>query len=268
MERVTYRLLVEYDGTDFHGWQFQPGLRTAQGELEGALAVLAGEAVRVAGAGRTDAGCHARGQVASFSTRRRLEPRRLLGSLAGLLPADLAVRAAAPAPDGFHARRGVLERAYTYRLLTRPSPLWRRTAWYPGFAPEGEALEAVTRPLVGTHDLRGFAGADPARQGADGMCRVARATWRPWEGGWVFEIVANRFLYHMVRNIVGTAVKVARGHLRPERARRALAEADRRLAGPTAPPQGVCLESVVYASEATAAALASWEAETARGLAP
>ncbi len=246
---MTLRLLVEYDGTDFHGWQFQPGLRTVQGTLEEALSTLLREEIRIVGAGRTDAGCHARGQVASCRARAALDPRRVLRSLHGLLPSDVAVREVLVAPPDFDARRGAVERWYTYRLLSRPSPLWRRFAWYPGFAAEVERLDRVTAPLFGVHDFRGFAGADPARDGSHGMCRVSRVEWRPWEEGWILHIVANRFLYHMVRNIVGSAVKVARGTMPAERALAALALGDRRLAGPTAPPEGVCLERVVYAAD-------------------
>lgn len=239
-------MTVEYDGTEFHGWQFQPGLRTVQGEVESALTTLLREETRIVGAGRTDAGCHARGQVASFRTASTMPLERVLRSLAGLLPADVAVREVVEAPADFDARRGAIERWYSYRLLTHPAPLWRRYAWYPGFASPREGLERAIEPLFGVHDFRGFAGADPARQGTDGVCRVSRLEWRAWSHGWELSIVANRFLYHMVRNIVGTAVKVARGTMPLERVREALVRADRRLAGPTAPPQGVCLERVVY----------------------
>jgi len=239
-------MAVEYDGTEFHGWQFQPRLRTVQGELEAALTTLLREETRIVGAGRTDAGCHARGQVASFGTASAMPLERVRHSLAGLLPPDVAVYEVAEAPADFDARRGAIERWYSYRLLTRPTPLWRRYAWYPGFVPPRELLERATEPLFGVHDFRGFAGADPARNGTDGVCRVSRVEWGAWAHGWELCIVANRFLYHMVRNVVGTAVKVARGTMPVERVRAALTTADRRLAGPTAPPQGVCLERVVY----------------------
>ena len=250
----TLRLHVEYDGTEFHGWQFQPGLRTVQGEIERALSTLLREEVRIVGAGRTDAGCHARGQVASLRTASDLSLERIRHSLSGLLPPDVAVHEVLEAPADFDARRGAIERWYSYRLLTRPTPLWRRYAWYPGFPIERETLEKATRPFLGEHDFRGYAGADPARNGTDGVCRVARVEWTPWSQGWEFRIVANRFLYHMVRNMVGTAVKVARGSMTLDRVREALETADRRLAGPTAPPQGVCLERVVYWGDVVPAA--------------
>jgi tRNA pseudouridine38-40 synthase len=243
------RLLVEYDGTDFNGWQFQPGLRTVQSAIEDALAPVLGERVRVGGAGRTDAGCHARGQVANFRTDSAVSCERLLRSLSGLLPADVAVHEVREVDDDFDSRRGALERRYSYRLLSRPSPLWRRYGWYPGFDPSPELLETAVASLAGDHDFRGFAGSDPGRTGDHGRCRVDAIGWRRWDEGLMLEVAANRFLYHMVRNIVGTAVKIARGYMEMERIAEILETADRRRAGPTAPPQGVCLERVIYVEE-------------------
>lgn len=264
------RLVVEYDGTEFSGWQVQPGFRTVQGVLEEALSVVLGERVGVRGAGRTDSGCHARAQVANARTASAVPCDRVLRSLSGLLPQDVAVHEVREVPLGFDARRSAIERRYEYRLLSQPSPLWRRTAWYPGFRPERELLEAAVRPLVGEHDFRGFAGSDPTRRGEHARCRVRVARWREWEGGLLFDIAANRFLYHMVRNIVGTAVKVARGGLELARVEQALESCDRRLAGPTAPAQGVCLASVIYPpeQEASAGPVADWERVRVRGILP
>ena len=264
------RLAVEYDGTEFSGWQVQPGLRTVQGVLEQALSVVLGEAVSVRGAGRTDAGCHARGQVANARTASAVPCDRILRSLAGLLPQDAAVHEVREVAPTFDARRGAVERRYEYRLLSAPAPLLRRFAWYPGFLPAPETLAAAVQPLIGEHSFRGFAGADPARRGDHGRCCVLRAAWRPWEGGMLFEIAANRFLYHMVRNIVGTAVKISRGGLPLERAAEALAAGDRRLAGPTAPPQGVCLAGVTYLPEHEVASgpRADWQLVRKGGLVP
>jgi tRNA pseudouridine38-40 synthase len=264
------RLLLEYDGTEFSGWQFQPGLRTVQGSIEDALAPVLGERVRVKGSGRTDSGCHARGQVANFRTASEVSCERLLRSLSGLLPSDVAVHEVREAAEDFDSRRGARERHYSYRLLARPSPLWRRYAWYPGFDPQLDILQAAVRPLRGDHDLRGFAGSDPDRVGDPGRCIVHAAEWRPWEGGLALHISANRFLYHMVRNIVGTAVKIARGYMELERIELIMKSADRRNAGPTAPPQGVCLERVIYVDEETASSRsgADWESVRSGGILP
>ena len=264
------RFLVEYDGTEFSGWQVQPGLRTVQGTLEDALGVVLGEPVRVRGAGRTDAGCHAKGQVANARTGSAVPCDRVLRSLASLLPQDVAVHEVREAALDFDARRGAVERRYEYRLLLQPSPLLRRYAWYPGVRPDRRVLEDAVLPLVGEHDFRGFAGSDPARRGDHGRCRVHAVAWDEWEGGLVFRITANRFLYHMVRNIVGTAVKIARGGLERERSRLALESGDRRLAGPTAPPAGVCLVGVTYApeTEPLVGAHADWPGAGILGVAP
>lgn len=264
------RFAVEYDGTEFSGWQVQPGLRTVQGTLEDALGVVLSEPVRVRGAGRTDAGCHAKGQVANARTGSAAACDRVLRSLASLLPQDVAVHEVREVPLSFDARRGAVERRYEYRLLLQPSPLLRRFAWYPGFRPDRRVLEESVAPLVGEHDFRGFAGSDPSRRGDHGRCRVFSVAWKEWEGGLVFKIAANRFLYHMVRNIVGTAVKIARGGLERDRSRLALETGDRRLAGPTAPPAGVCLAGVSYAAdeEALSGAHADWPGAGIVGVEP
>ena len=264
------RLLVEYDGTEFSGWQFQPRLRTVQGALEEAISTVLREKIRVRGAGRTDSGCHARGQVASVVTASDVSCQRLLRSLAGLLPADVAVHEVREAALDFDPRRGAVERWYTYRILQRPSPMWRRYAWYPGFQPPRERLEEAVRPLLGDHVFLGFAGADPDREGDPGRCIVHSIEWREWQGGLELAISANRYLYHMVRNIVGTSVKIARGYFPPERTQELLVSGDRRHGGPTAPPQGVCLERVIYHPEIESQEgdVARWSEETRKGLVP
>jgi tRNA pseudouridine38-40 synthase len=243
----TIRLDVAYDGTDFHGWQRQPGLRTVQGVLETGLAALLGEPVGLAGAGRTDAGVHARGQVASFRTDTTLPARAIGARLGRGLPRDVAVVDAREAADDFHARHSARARRYTYRLLDRPDVLWARFAWRPrrGFDPG--RLSAACSVLEGRHDCAAFQASGAAIRGTE--CRVHRASWHRWESGWMLEIVADRFLYRMVRNIVGTALQVV-GAADPAHAMRAALESRTRAhAGAPAPPQGLCLEQVFYAEE-------------------
>ena len=247
----TFKLLVAYDGTDFHGWQVQPGQRTVQGVLEEALGkVLAGEAVDVHGAGRTDAGVHARGQTASFRSGTGLPPRALRAELARLLPRDLIVRSVEEAAPEFHARHSARARRYAYRLMWADDPMHGRFAWKPRTVPDPEALERATRPLEGEHDCSSLqaAGSSPANP----VCRVARARWRTWEWGMMLDVVADHFLYHMVRNLVGTALAAARETDPGATMRRVLAARDRKRAGVTAPPQGLCLEEVFYAPEVRA----------------
>jgi tRNA pseudouridine38-40 synthase len=245
-----FRLVVAYDGTEFHGWQRQPGWRTVQGVIEEALKAVLDREVTVQGAGRTDAGVHARGQVASFEAETRLPPRAFPPLLSRHLPADVRIVAAAEAAPGFHARHSATARRYRYRLLDADDLLASRHAWRPPRPAGVEALERSARPLAGRHDFSAFlaSGSPPATP----LCRVFRAGWSRWEGGVAFDIVADHFLYHMVRTIVGTSLQVAAGE-DPAGAMAAIVAArDRRRAGPTAPPQGLALEHVFYPPEEVA----------------
>ncbi|MFI5370041.1 MAG: tRNA pseudouridine(38-40) synthase TruA [Candidatus Eisenbacteria bacterium] len=239
-------MTVAYEGTEFHGWQRQPGLRTAQGELERALGETLGEPVITAAAGRTDAGVHARGQVVSFRSHTTLPARALVPLLGRRLPPDLVAITAAETDERFDARRSALARRYCYRLLDRDDVLWRRFAWHPGRPVDAEALEHAVKPLEGEHDFTAFEarGSSPSRA----ICRMMRAGWRRWEGGLALDLTADHFLYHMVRNIVGTALAVMRGADPAAAMRAVLAGRRRAAAGATAPPQGLCLEEVTYPS--------------------
>lgn len=242
------RLTVAYDGTDFHGWQRQPELRTVQGELERALAtVLQVDAVKLGGAGRTDAGVHARGQVASLVTTTHL-PARAIGPLANKqLPPDVRVVRSEEAPAGFHARHSAVARRYAYRLLDAPDVLFGRIAWHPERRVDGEVLERCVRPLVGTHDFTSFeaSGSSPVNP----VCRLDLARWRRWEAGWVLDIRANHFLYHMVRNIVGTCLQVGKYPDAEKRMQDILEARDRARAAGTAVARGLSLEEVTFEGE-------------------
>jgi tRNA pseudouridine38-40 synthase len=244
----TIKLTVAYDGTAFHGWQRQPGVRTVQGALEGALArVLGVEAIAVPGAGRTDAGVHARGQVASFTCRSSLPARAFPPLLTRALPADVRVLHAEDAPAGFHARHSARARRYAYRLLAAPDVLRERYAWAPLRMPPLAALRASAGPLIGTHDCSAFQAVGSAP--ADPVCHVHRAHWRYCEAGVMLDIVADHFLYHMVRNIVGTALAAAESGEPAAHMRTVLESHDRGRGGVTAPPEGLSLERVYYDGE-------------------
>ncbi len=237
-------MIVAYDGAAFDGWQRQPGRRTVQGVLEAELSAVLDEPVKVTGAGRTDAGCHARGQVASFTTGGRLPTAALLPVLNRRLPRDLRLRAAAEAPEGFDARRSAIARRYAYRLLRQDDVLLARFAWHPREVVDPDALARATAPLVGQHDCASFqsAGSSPTVS----VCRIQRASWRPWDGGVLLDIIADHFLYHMVRSIVGTAIAL-QGESDPARAMLdCLRSRDRSRAAATAPAHGLCLEEVFY----------------------
>ena len=239
------RLLLEYDGTDFAGWQIQPDARTVQATLEEALLQLLGDRVRVSAAGRTDAGVHAAGQVACFSTERDLEPQGVLRALNALTPPDLTVSAADVVPESFDPRRSAKSRAYVYRIWNRraSSPFWRRYAWHVRGALRFDAMAAAAECLVGEHDFSSFRAA-----GCDAKHAVRRVDRSEVtrEGDLVcYRIEATAFLRHMVRNIVGTLVDIGHGR-RDEEIEALLAARDRTQAGATAPAHGLCLERVSY----------------------
>ena len=238
------KLVVAYDGAGFHGWQRQPARRTVQGVMEAHLGTVLKEPVTVTGAGRTDAGCHARGQVASLKTASRLPVAALAPLLNRHLPADLRVREVTETDPGFDARRSAIARRYAYRLLREDDLLLSRIAWHPRRPFDAEALALATAPLEGEHDFAAFqsAGSTPAVS----VCNVTRASWRPSEGGVQLDIVADHFLYHMVRSIVGSALVFQAAAEPGARMRECLASRDRGLAGPTSPAHGLCLEEVFY----------------------
>jgi len=246
MSRI--RLRLEYDGTDFHGWQLQAGDRTVQGDLEAALAQITGTPLRVHGAGRTDAGVHARGQVAHVDVDTRLDPAALQRALNAVLPSDVAVLEAAAAAPDFDARGDARWKRYGYRILARrpASPLRRRMSWHLPIALDPEPMRAAARLLEGTHDFAAFRG-NPRGAADEGTIRTLLSLELA-DGGDELTITAvgPSFLRHMVRNLVGTLVEVGRGRLPAGSMAEILASRDRARAGPTAPACGLCLEHVEY----------------------
>lgn len=238
---MTTRLVLEYDGTAFAGWARQPGRRTVQAELERALATVLREDVGVTVAGRTDAGVHAWGQVASYA-HEALDPRQLNA----LLPPDVAVLAATPMPGGFDARRDARARTYCYRVLNRRerSALLRdRALWWPRPL-DREALRACAAALPGTRDLTAFTPTetDHVRFERD----VWSAEWREDGALLEFWITADTFMRHMNRVLVGTMLDVAVGNRAVEDFAALLGGAPRSAAAQTAPPHGLALASVTY----------------------
>lgn len=241
------RLVLEYDGTEFAGWQMQPNGRTVQEELERGLATLLGAPVRVLAAGRTDAGVHALGQVACFDTDRALPLKAYARGLNGHLPPDLAViRAEEVAPD-FDPRRWSLGKHYRYRIsnLGRRSPLRRRTHWELFGALDVEAMREATRPLIGRHDFSAFRAADCEAANPFREVRSIRIDGEPGDA-LVIDVEGTAFLKHMVRNLVGTLVEVGKGRRDPAWIAEVLASRDRSRAGATAPAHGLALMQVFY----------------------
>src|SRR4051812_15884505 len=239
------KLVLEYDGTEFVGWQVQPGCRSVQGVVEGALAELLGERVRVVAAGRTDSGVHALGQVVAFSAPRALPMKAYTMGLNGHLPPDVAVVSAEEVAEGFDPRRWSLGKRYRYSISNRRgrSPLRRRTHWEVFAALDVEAMRAGARALVGRHDFSAFRAADCEAPHAVREVRALRVSGEA--GGEVeVEVEGTAFLKHMVRNIAGTLVEVGKGKQPAGWVAEVLESRDRTRAGPTAPGHGLCLVEV------------------------
>ena len=243
----TFKLIIEYDGTGFHGWQRQKKDRTVQETIEKALAVMTRENVAVIGSGRTDAGVHALGQVASFKTRSGLKARELFNGLNSLLPGDVAILACEHMPDTFHARFDVKAKHYRYHILNcaiAPA-IGRQFVWHIRKPLDTAAMAAAAGAMMGTNDFKAFEGtgsprAHTVRTVLDSTLKATR------KGNLTYDIEADGFLRFMVRNIVGTLVEVGLRKIASQNVREILQSKDRSRAGATAPPQGLFLMDVTY----------------------
>ncbi|MCA1827512.1 MAG: tRNA pseudouridine(38-40) synthase TruA, partial [Myxococcales bacterium] len=239
---MNVKLTLEYDGAGFVGWQVQPNARSVQEVVEKAIQRLYGSAVKITGAGRTDAGVHARGQVASLQVERRLPLKAWTAGLNALLPDDVACVQAEEAPDGFDARRSARGKRYIYSILQTPlrSPLRRGRMWEIRRPLDAGRMRTACCALVGKHDFSAFRAADcPAKTTVREVRRLDVV-----EDSSRLDVVieATAFLKHMVRNIVGTLVEVAHGRRAPDSLAALLESRDRMRAGPTAPPHGLVLD--------------------------
>ena len=238
----SWKLVVEYDGTEFAGWQIQPQARTVQAVLQTALETVLREPVRVAGAGRTDAGVHALGQVAGI--RAGGDVGQALRSVNAVLPADVAVLSAAPAAPDFDPRRHALQRRYRYRLHRGRTPVHRRFCWEIDRPLDAARMGAAADRLPGHRDFASFAsGLEP---GDGTQCDLRSATLHERGAFLDLELTANRFLRKMVRTIVGTLLEVGWGSRPPEWIDDVIEARDRRAAGPVVPPTGLFLVAVDY----------------------
>lgn len=241
----TIRLLLEYDGGGFSGWQVQPDRRTVQGEIEGIIARLTGRAARVAGAGRTDAGVHALGQVAAVSVPEGWDAERLGRSLRALLPEDIVLREAAEADAGFDPRRDARAREYQYRIGRHPTALERRRRWTVPEALDGAAIRAAARTLLGEHDFAAFSVESAARPFTRVRMEAVEVEEDPDRGELRVTYRASHFLMKMVRMMTAALVEIGRGRLGPEAPARMLAGGPRPAFAP-APAHGLYLVRVIY----------------------
>ncbi len=238
------KITLEYDGTDYAGWQIQPDVATLQRVVEEALAKILKEPTRVHGAGRTDAGVHAAGQVAHFETASAMKPDEFERALNSLLPDDVRVAAAEEAPPGFHARYSAESRTYRYTVSFVDSVFTRRRAPYVAGPLDVTTMRRAAASLVGEHDFAAFGNLSDDYDTT--VRRVTEVRVEETLNGLEFYVTANAFLYKMVRNVVATLLRVGRGELKAAEVGRILAEKDRAALGPPAPPEGLTLLRVAY----------------------
>lgn len=251
------QLIIEYDGSNFKGWQIQPrGQRTVQGEIVKALKTLCKEEVTLIGSGRTDTGVHALGQVANFKTQSSLPAAQLQQSLNGILPRDMAILTCLDVALDFHAQYSAKQKSYRYTILNRTvrGVVHRQTQWHHKYALDVELMQQEAKALVGMHDFKSFCAADPRREhgkSKDTVRTVYVLDVMRQDDRVIIDITANGFLYKMVRNIVGTLVDAGQNRLAAGGISHILTQKDRNLASPTAPAHGLCLMQVMYEEDKT-----------------
>ena len=242
-----FKLIIEYDGSRYHGWQRQKNDLSIQGEIEKALKTITAKKVTVIGSGRTDSGVHAEGQVANFECDTQLKPEALRNGLNSLLAEDIKIKVCEQARASFHARYDAKSKIYHYRILNRPTPaaIGRQYLWFVRKALNREAMRAAISHIIGRHDFKAFEGSGSPRQSS--TRHVHSADLVAHEGGLlIFHIEADGFLRYMVRNIVGTLVDVGLEKLTPHDFKYILDCKDRSQASATAPAQGLTLVKVNY----------------------
>ena len=249
---MNFKLTIQYDGTDFHGWQMQGDLRTVQRELTRALSLIEGSPVVVHGSGRTDAGVHAEGQVASVHLQKEITANKLRAAINGNVDKDLRVLKAEIVEEAFHARYSALGKTYVYRVINGPtiSPFWSRYAHHEGRALDFEQMNRCAALFVGTHDWTAFSA---AQCGSETRVRtvshcVVEKEWNERAQSWMFElkVTADGFLRYMVRSMAGTLLAAGRNELDSNVIEAAINQGDRSLSGATAPACGLTLLSVRY----------------------
>jgi tRNA pseudouridine38-40 synthase len=249
---MNFKLTIQYDGTDFHGWQIQDGLRTVQGELTRALSLIDDREVVVHGSGRTDAGVHAEGQVASVEIQRDITPEKLRSAVNGNVDKDVRIMAASVVPDDFHARYSALEKTYLYRVINGGvmSPFWLRYAHQDARSLDLKLMQDCAAMFLGEHDWTAFSAAQ-----SDAENRVRTITGyevsehcdqRSGSRMIELKVSADGFLRYMVRSLAGTLLAVGRDEINLDAVTSALGNGDRTIVGATAPAKGLTLLKVSY----------------------
>lgn len=243
---MNIKLTIEYDGTNYCGWQIQSNGESIQAVLERAISTFLGKPTRLTGSGRTDAGVHALGQVANLFSDKEVDPHRVRRALNALTPDDITIKAVEIVPDGFDARRDGRGRVYEYHILNRPtaSPFHRNRAWHLHEELDLAAMRPAMECLLGEHDFSSFRAA--GCEAAHPIRTIYRSSMEQRGELLVYSVEATAFLRHMVRNIVGTLVEVGRGLRTPQSFSELLETRDRAQAGRTAPPHGLYLIEVKY----------------------
>jgi tRNA pseudouridine38-40 synthase len=241
------KLLIEYDGTNYQGWQVQPKGPTIQGMLGDKIKLITGESIQLVGSGRTDAGVHALGQVAHFKMQSQMDLSLMQRALNNLLPRDIVIQKIGEVEESFHARKHAKRKIYEYRILNRSlrSAFYRGYVWHIPQKLNLTQMKKATQSLIGEHDFSAFRTVGSSTRTT--VRNVIHAEWKRGHDGLIrFEIEANGFLKQMVRSIVGTLVDVGKGKINVEEFQKILKSRDRKKAGPTAPAQGLFLKEVKY----------------------
>jgi len=238
------KLEIEYEGTDFYGWQVQPKLRTVQGEIQDRLNTILKHEVNLIGSGRTDVGVHALKQVANFKTKNPLDKESILRGLNGLLLDDIVINRVEEVDLDFNARYSAKSRLYKYRVYLGRTAILRRYVWEVLYSLNLEKILKATDEIRGEHDFSPFCVADSTKE--NNICKVTSATWEKSGNELVFKIEADRFLHTMVRSLVGTFIEVGRGYFSVSDFIDIMKAKNRRKAGPTAPACGLYLAEVKY----------------------
>ncbi|MDP8238244.1 MAG: tRNA pseudouridine(38-40) synthase TruA [Candidatus Hatepunaea meridiana] len=244
MNQRRIKLKIEYDGTDFSGWQRQLNQRTIQEDIEQALSSVLCEDITIIGAGRTDAGVHAFGQVAHFATDNILPYERILKGSNSLLKKDVRIWDIEEVPASFHARFSAVSRSYRYRLLKRNHPLQRRYTWYPNYSWDDKPIKEALRLLPGRHSFKSFSRARPDEE--EYICDVIEASWDENGDTANFNITADRFMHKMVRGLVGALIDVGRGYLTVDDFQELLDKPKKNGATKVAQARGLTLVEVKY----------------------